>query len=64
MPLNIVFLRPQNWSRRKNPTTKARLPPSRSSSCFYRSFSPGDWFSETAGRGEGDSSALRARVPE
>ena len=28
MPLNVVFLRPQNWSR-LNPITKARFPPSR-----------------------------------
>ena len=29
MPLNIVFLRPQNWSLLKNPITKALLLPSR-----------------------------------
>ena len=27
--LEIVFSRPQNWSQLQNPTTKARLPPSR-----------------------------------
>ena len=32
MPLNKVFLRPQNWSR-LNPITKARLPPSRPTLC-------------------------------
>ena len=29
MPLKIVFLEPQNWSRLKPPITKALLPPSR-----------------------------------
>ena len=36
MPLNIVFLRPRNWSRLKPYNTKALLPPPR---CSYRYFS-------------------------
>ena len=35
MPLKIVLLRPQNWSRlsTKKPIAKALLPPSRSCGC-------------------------------
>ena len=52
MPLKIVFLRPQNWSRLKNPIAKALLPPSR------------NWESEGRDSEDGENPHWEARDSE